>query len=511
MKFILENKDRKYIVLYTLLFVFSLIFLLQLLRYFNLNSRIADLGFFESNSFSIYIEPARSIFGHFQPFLFFFGIFYKLFPGNIAICLIFAFQNILIAYSLYLLYKYYGFITYLMVLVSPPLWFLCINDFHIDFMVLPISTVFFILTKKNNLISALLISLIFILIKETYILLIASCSIYIFFINQNKSKIISLLSILFFIFGIGLYFIVNIYILDFLIPDYFFNSLGNSVYSGSGSNIYYRLLNIISNISNIFLDIDKIKYILLLLSFFVFIPIISLLPLVVALPIILISLLSNNPGYYSISNHYTAGIIIPLAVSFYYGYNKLLKRFNISIYKIIILFSLILHILFSPSPISRYWWNKSTDYSYINYTLSERNNIIRNAILTYIPINKEITLTSINSLNYYVLSNRLVYLPFNLGLSKPYIQPNFSSVRFIDYLNYINDSKSNFNNLKYISDFIIIDLNRKIYLIDKGCDLNLTNCSDQYIHQEFMYSFNQLPKYFDLIFSYDNFYIYKRK
>ena len=505
--------NRKFLSLNSNIFiVFTVIFVLQISRYYNLNSRIADLGFFESNALSIFTEPAKVLFGHFQPILFIYGLFYKFFPGNISIFLIFAIQDILLAYSIYCIAKYFNKSIGILLLLSPVLWFITINDFHVDFLVIPITTLFFILCNQGKFVYALLFSLFFILIKEVYILLISSCSLYILCLNYKSKNIIKFLSIFFIFLGLIIYFLVNNYILDFLIPNYLFNSLGNINFNAKDTNLLLRIIESFSNLYSIFNDTNKIKYLVILFGIFSFLSIICPLPLIVALPVLSISIISDNPGYHSISNHYTSALVVPLAISAANGLNKLLQ-FNLSINKLFVVytFPILIHLFFSPSPISRYWWGSNPDFNYSNYIYSLRNNNIRDALHMFIPSERNITVTSLNSLNYYIISNRNVILPFNLGISAPYIQPDFKSINFKQYINYILNKDFIIPESKYNSEFVIIDLKRKIFLIDQGCPTHSSQCSDINFYEKFNKELISLYQNYEVIFYYDQFYIYKRK
>ena len=60
----------------------------------------------------------------------------------------------------------------------------------------------------------------------------------------------------------------------------------------------------------------KVIYLIALFGALGFIPLLSPGPLMIALPIIAVSLLSRHEGYYGLGHHYTAGLIAPMIFAF---------------------------------------------------------------------------------------------------------------------------------------------------------------------------------------------------
>ena len=134
-----------------------------------------------------------------------------------------------------------------------------------------------------------------------------------------------------------------------------------------------------------------------------------------------------------------------------------------------------------------------------------------NAVLDHIPSDRSISISSQNSVNIPGLFDRSYYVPFPLGFTLPY-----SKIEKLPFSFSLLFSKSisrdyNFPRINTeIADFVIIDLHKPIYYIDNGCEFIYSKCTDLDIYNSFLNDFKSLSKSYDLVFSYDLFYIYKR-
>ena len=126
------------------------------------------------------------------------------------------------------------------------------------------------------------------------------------------------------------------------------------------------------------------------------------------------------------------------------------------------------NIVLSPSPISyTFWSGRSLNFSYKVYLPENRNNMIKDNVQKYIPANPGISVASQNSFNYGYLAKRDKYKPF----------PD-------DFMNV---------------DYIVIDLKRPLYVLDR---------IDK---EKFMEKFDFARKKRKLIYEYDGFYILGEK
>src|SRR3989339_280371 len=122
----------------------------------------------------------------------------------------------------------------------------------------------------------------------------------------------------------------------------------------------------------------------------------------------------------------------------------------------------------APFPISyTFWSGRSLNFSYKVYLPENRNNMIKDNVQKYIPANPGISVASQNSFNYGYLAKRDKYKPF----------PD-------DFMNV---------------DYIVIDLKRPLYVLDR---------IDK---EKFMEKFDFARKKRKLIYEYDGFYILGEK
>jgi uncharacterized membrane protein len=483
-----------------------------ILRYKSLSSNYFDLGIFYTNFYNVNEDISRAFNGHVQPLMIIFGYIYNqsvAFDEILPLLL----QYLSFLLAVMLIYKNYNLTACLALLLYYPSWANILLDFHFDSFAILILSVFFIEIKKERVFNACLAALLLMFLKETFALQAIFCGIFI--IISSKNKILGFLLIII----SSLYFY---YCVEFILPYYSSNNVIkyniNQYYHWLGFSLPEIIIFIIKNpftvIVNLF-SIEKFKYILLIFGLLGFIPLLSLRPLIIAIPPVLLSLLAvGNDGYYSIGNHYTAGIIIPLIISLYNGLELLRKNKYTKIYHkfILIYFYVILimgHILFTSSPIGRLFWsNKVYSYSWRSYFHSERINIIQNAIIKYIPKDKTVAVTTQNNINNAFLSNRIHYFPFPIGINEPYKYRIFNEFPIILTKESINTIK--FTQKEIYADYVIIDTKKPIFVFDKGCDYIFNKCNNLTVLENYNSYLNYLNLYYNKIYDNDGFIIYKK-
>lgn len=82
-------------------------------------------------------------------------------------------------------------------------------------------------------------------------------------------------------------------------------------------------------------------------------------------------------------------------------------------YVLLALWILAGHVIPSPSAISRLFWSdKVWSYSWRAYVPTEREAMMKVAMLKYIPADPDVSVTTQNTVNWYYLADRKVYAPF---------------------------------------------------------------------------------------------------
>ena len=275
-------------------------------------------------------------------------------------------------------------------------------------------------------------------VRETFALQTAACGIYLigcglrsdsdekFHRYLNRRGFAFLMGLVLLIFGL-LYFV---FFSTWLIPRFSvaLSGLGiGGLYSESfswlGGGLAEIITSILSNPLTIAEEIlttpRKVIYLVALFGALAFVPILKPGPLVVALPILAISLLSRTDNYYGLGHHYTAGLIVPMIFAFAGGLPRARRIWQVLhipknwFRPALIIFLISAHIALSPSPIGRLFWSeKIWTYNYHAYIPTIREKMIKQAIQEHIPPDPGINISTQNTLNWAPLNRRVHFLVF---------------------------------------------------------------------------------------------------
>ncbi|GJL77301.1 MAG: hypothetical protein NPINA01_02900 [Nitrospinaceae bacterium] len=267
----------------------------------------------------------------------------------------------------------------------------------------------------------------------------------------------------------------------------------------------------------VFSETAKIKYILILIGVLGFIPLLKSSYLLVALPILAISLLSQYESSYDLHNHYTAGLIAPLIIAFAEGLPKAkqiwarLSLEEVWFPRLVMTGLLVCHYINAPSPFSSvFLYNEFSGYHVNNYLPSERNSMVKNAILNHIPTDVDIAVSTQNSVNWSYLANRKYYLPFPLGVVQPHRDVEGSDRSLSGLLAFIRTGKLKPPEIKEtMADFVVLDLKRPWFIIDRGCPFPRCQ-NNQETAKGFLDLVRQTKETMKVLFEKDEFYIFKR-
>ncbi len=264
-----------------------------------------------------------------------------------------------------------------------------------------------------------------------------------------------------------------------------FSYLGNNVFEIVKTILFHPGI-IVKELINVW----KLAYLAFIFVPLLFIPLISPLSLLPALPALVISLLSHLPNYYWIQYHYTAAVIPGLFISLIYGLKflgdraghlsvwfKKLVRISLSKDQVlktsvctILIVCLYYNVVLSPSPISVFFWKKrvwqqaSNRYYRDSYVIEKRDRILDDAVREF--ISGEASVSSQNSVNSSYLAHRADYYSFPHKIDEV--------------------------------DYVVLDRKRAHYVIGKVDE------------EEYEKEFNKLLKSHQIIFSYDGIYIFER-
>ena len=494
------------------LILFSLVFMI-IGKNASLHYSVMDLGISTHTLFGVndLKEYSRMFFGHIQPYLFLYSKIWDLFSkSSLSILLLQLFFLIL---PTFWIYKKYNTISVLAYLLYFPLWFNALFDFHIDHLSIPILFGFFLAVENKKYLWASVFSIALAFVKEIFILQTIMCGLYIIVhcymtLNLNRKTIsIGLLTI---VFGVY-YLIIAVNYISFVSSESQSFGLNSEAFSWMGSSISEVLVYITSNAVEIIVEIvetpKKVIYLIALFGALGFIPLLSPGPLIVALPILVVSLLSTYQGYYGLGHHYTAGLVAPMIIAFAGGLPRAItiwKRVGFSakwFTPILMIGLLFAHIALSPSPISRLFWSdKVWSYNYRAYIPTERDRIIKRAISDYIPAGSDIVVSIQNTLNLDSLMKRRQILLFPDGVSNEKLSPFFSKgFQSVDI---------EWRHVK--ADYVILDIKRPWFINDQGCKWLYSECRDKEAAAEYLEWISKSRKLMNVIFEKDGFLILSR-
>ena len=498
-------------------------------RYAFLRSNIFDLGLYLNIFHNISDHWWLIFYGHVQPLLIPYGFIYNLFPTSLASFAILFSQALVILFSIWAIWHFFGRWAGVATLFYYPIWENALFDFHLDHLAIPLLAIFFIANFRRRYGLAVFAALSLILIKEPFALQTVACGIYLWWLaysleDKSKQRYLFTLGVLLFLVGSAWFYVATQWLVPFFTGADNHLGLASISFNWLGDTPLQAIKKILTH-PRILIDefIQTPKKILLLGVIFGllgFIPLIRPAALIVAAPLILIPLLSHSKDHYDYANHYTVGVIIPVIVAFNDGLpiaKKWFKRnFGISehLFSIFLIIWLVFaHWYLTPSPISRLFWSqKIWSITWEAYFPSNRTDMIKNALLTHIPTGNMVSISSQNNLNWGYLANRENYFSFPLGVETPQRITDFSNRNFSGLWAYFRygTPPSNLSHNVY-ADYVVIDLKRPLFLIDQGCDWVYGQCNNKKIQDKFLEHVNYCDQHYETLFSQDGFKIYKRR
>jgi hypothetical protein len=202
---------------------------------------------------------------------------------------------------------------------------------------------------------------------------------------------------------------------------------------------------------------------------------------------------SNNSNYYSIGHHY----LIALLPIYIYCLQDFIYEKKEKFLKYIIIYTLLLNIIISPSPISRlFFTSKITFYNYNSYFITDREEIIKAKI-------KELFSNEHNMINLSIQNNIFDANLFAYNTTLLFPDGIFTSKEYP----FIN---GNLSNQSILADYVLIDTKKQPFIYDKSCDFIYEKCQNIL----FLDSYNKIYEYlnynFFIQYQYGGFIIYKR-
>jgi len=492
---------------------------LAIAKYNSLHTTIFDLGIFLNNFRNIaegHLWLAFS--GHVQPLMPAVALIYKILPHHWFPGFILLFQSAALMIPLVGIHRHYGVIPALAFVLYFPLWYNALFDFHMDHLAVPLLFGFFFLERSGRIGLAMVPALLLALVKEPFALQTAACGLYLLLIRKQRMAGTTLILS-------GLFYFV--FVTQYILPYFTIGEKGgldSPVYSWLGDSPADMIWFIITKphlvLGEIFSDNGKISYLLYVFGALGLIPFLQPGILLIAFPVLAISLLSMHPGYYGYMHHYTAGLVAPAIIAFAEGLpiaRKVWERVSLPIAwftPLLLVFLIVFHFITAPSPVSRLFWNpNSWAYNATAYLPTNRDSMIKEAILAHIPSNPDIAVSAQNSINWGYLANRKYYFAFPFGVLQPHKVPKGSDKSMAELLKFINSGELTPAKTEEIwVDYVLLDQKKPWFIIDNGCPWENGQCKNKdAFSSKFLALVQQTKERFDSVFEKDGFYILKRK
>lgn len=523
-------------------------------RYLALSSNVADLGFFLNNFANIDSQWQRAFYGHVQPLMLPWGAGYQALPASIAPLALVMFQALALLSSVVAIWRVFGTWTGVAMLLYYPMWANALFDFHFDHLAVPLLAAFFIACERKKFRWATFAAASLVLIKEPFALQTIACGLYfswLAFHLRGKGISARLLSfgILLVLWGASWFYGATYWVLPYFGADDHV-TLAPVAFSWLGSSLSEMTWALIFQLDKVIIEIigtpGKLAYLAVVFGLLAFIPLLRPAALIVALPLLMIAMLSRLDNYYDYANHYTAGLIVPAIIAFKDGLpvarryceaislwavsklEKLSIRSTKSTKKIrtfivakngtqlfnflLIIYLFVGHWALASSPISRLFWSdKVWSYSWRSYAPTERDTMIKAAILEHVPSNPDVIVSTQNTLNWGHLASREVYLPFPLGVGEPIKVITWSNRNWRALLHFIRTgNKSKVTSYERYADYVLLDFKRPYFVIDKGCAWIFGTCQDKSVERSFLEKVIFTRTHYSIVFEQDGFVIFHK-
>ncbi|MDT8397314.1 MAG: DUF2079 domain-containing protein [Pseudomonadales bacterium] len=543
-------------------------------RLYTLHSNVFDLGIFDSLLFSMADagQWQLAFTSHAHWFALLFEQIYKIPVTGLAPYALVLVQAVLLVSPILWFYRTYGALIALCYAGYYPLWANALFDFHFDHLAVPLLFGFYwgLLRRKPGV--AVLCASLLMLVKEPFALQSMACGLLMIAIlfqrkefgyqTEEKSSQYKLAAGgIWLVLAGGLYFYFSTSVLiPYFTVDEWPGVIGGSGFEWLGGDIAGVMKSVIGKphviVWSVLTNPLKLQYLFVIFGLLAFIPLLRPTLLLPALPMLGISMLSQVRNYYDYNTHYSAGLIIPVFFAFIYGlpraagyFQSILRWLRLqtdhhggratslmtveSFYKKEdrsrgseiesmhkrVFFFLVLgwvlagHAMLSPSPVSRLFWSEKVwSFRLDAYVPHERTTMIREAITRLIPREADVVVSVQNNLNWGPLAHRRVYSAFPAGVSDPIQKVDLSNRTLKNLWEYIQTgNKPRAAPGEYYADYVVLDLKRPLFLVDRGCDWVYGQCKNDKVVAEFNDRVAYTRLHYETIYDQDGFMIFGKK
>lgn len=484
------------------------------LRYLSLNSTVFDLGIFVCNLTAIGLggEWWRMFSGHVQPILWLYAWVVRILPDWLDPLGLMVVQAMALAVPVPFLARRCGALTAVAYVLYFAVWRNGLFDFHPDHVVVPLTFAFFFCEEDDRVVLACLAALSLCLVKETFALQTAACGLYMMLGRNGRGA-----GAFVFLAGLCWFWLATAKVIPFFTMDSgvgleagAFAWLGTGGLAGKFFNLVFHPLTTLSHCLG---EPKKLRYLGALFGALGFLPLLAPRVLVVAAAPLALSLLSSRPDYYSYANHYTAGAIAPLVYAFARAL-PLVARFAQDqgwrldrLAGLLLLVLAVAHFTLSLSPLSAPFWRGDMR----GHFPTDRDIRVIRAMESLLPSDPTVAVVSQNSVNWGKAASRYFANSFPLAVFEDHLAQNMKGVTFAQFWRFaVTGRKPDFPVTPSLAEFVVLDLKRPWFVVDKGCEWRDGACRDQEAAAKFQDALDRLRKDFDVIHEDDGFFIFQR-
>ena len=490
------KKDQIYFLGFLLL-IGSIVFILLINKYENFGFANYDLGIFFNKIANIDQGYYSYIFhGHSNFYLLLFAALLKIFTLKYIIYFSIFFKVlVLFATAILIRYKLNFFLSYLYLLFFP-IWFLLMDNYKLDYLIIPLSFFIFYFIRKKNYLPSLFLSILVIFLKEFFSIYIFCFGIFILF-SDNKNKKDYFYSLVFIITSFLIFYLLT----HHLITTSAWNTNNLNQNEFYKDNIFFFFKSLIKSFfENQNLTFDEI---LIKIKFYIF-PFLSLAflnlfkkkYLIFFFPIFFVSLVSPDLNHSGYGHHYYATIVSPSIYAIYDLMNK--DKFTLIKNNFILIFVFIFHVLISPSPVSKLFWsNKIEKYGFPIYMKKPEYKKLSEFLETI--KDDQIIVAQNNLINAkIIMQNKMLVFP--QGILESAIVPIYEK----------NIISKTYKTKNIFADYLILDSSREKFIKDRSCMKIYQKCNNFHISNKYDEIKKGLPKNFKIIYEINNIRVYER-
>ena len=489
---------------------------LACMRYLSLRSTVFDLGVFVCNltAMSQGGEWWRALNGHIQPVLWLYAWLIRPLPDWLTPLGLMVAQAFMLALPLPFLGRRYGVFAALAYFGYFAVWHNGLFDFHPDHLAIPLGFWFFFRVQDEDPWGAALAALSLCLVKETFALQAAVFGVYLAFTRGGGPAGIFVSAA-----GLAWFWLATAKLIPFFTMDAGVGvTAGAFAWIGGASVLgkaWWVLMHPVDTLGHVLGDPRKLKYLGALFGSLAFLPLLSPGPLFTVLPTLALSLLSSRPDYYSVTNHYTAGLVAPLIVAFARALPLAAEAVNARSGRLdrwagtLFLVLLAGHVLLAASPLSIPFWRGGGGGG---FWPDERDTRIIRAMEKNLPDDPAEVVITQNSLNWGKAVTRYFSNSFPLAVFEPHLAQDSRQATLRDFRRYVlTGIKPNFPVTRSLARYVVLDLKRPWFMVDQGCEWKDGACRDKAVADAFLENLERARRDFDTLVEDDGFLILKRK